>query len=564
MIDSKYFTKSRDVLENGGRKALLSKIFSLNVKIKQGVYKFKEVKCFCGEDNSMEVTNKDRYGIFYSLHLCRNCGLMFAKNQMTEESAKEFYEKDYRGIYDFGLDLDKEFEEKAKSIVLTGMLEDAELDPKVIFEIGCNDGSFLMPVKDKEVYGVDYNREGIKRGLRHGIPLTYGGIEELEKLNKKADLIVLNHVLEHYSDLEKELERISHLLAEGGMVYIAVPSFYGSDCMTLFQNAHNWQFTVNTLEYVMNCCGYKMIDMDNLIHSLWYYDGVKGDRKSVCPTEAKDIWGYGFSGKDLLPRLTSNCKFSLKDRRRNVSDSLSYKFPDLRELHNKEVGNSVVVVSGGPSINNYKDKIRDMKRSGHKVISIDRMYKWCLDNGIEPDYVVVLDGDDDVVESFTKLNKNTTHIMASICQKSICEILKDYKTYIYSSQQAGVALANEWDKNQYDKVTVLNSGGSVSLACLVISAYLGMRDIHIFGFDCHLGDGEYAKGIAGKGALNYDRVELKVDDVKWTTILPLVSFAQQFFHIYKLLEANEMLGSIKIYGKSLIKAMSKINFEGDK
>ncbi len=49
-------------------------------------------------------------------------------------------------------------------------------------------------------------------------------------------------------------------------------------------------------------------------------------------------------------------------------------------------------------INNYINKIKEMKNEGCVIISIDRMYKWCLDNGIIPDYVVAIDGSADVVE----------------------------------------------------------------------------------------------------------------------------------------------------------------------
>jgi len=550
----------------GGESPLVFEIINLNTKIKNNIYKFKEVLCFCGKDNSVEVLDADRYGIFYSVHLCKHCGLMFAKNQMTVRSEKQFYNNEYRKIYDYNLKRSEEFGDVAStSDAFKDFLKENDVSPKVIFEIGCNEGSMLYSFKDScEIYGVDYHKENIDYGKSKGLNLICGGIEKLEELDKKADFIILHHVIEHFTDLETTLKRISKLLTKDGVIYISVPGFYGYDLDHLFQNAHNWQFTANTLEYVMTCCGYEAIYLDGEINSLWRYTDGRRDKLAVWPNESKDIWGFGFSGKNYLPYLTAHCKFPLKDRKDNIKKALSYKFPDIRELFESEKGNNCIVISGAPSINNYIKKIKELKLQGYKIVSIDRMYVWCLNNNIIPDYVVVIDGHENVVDSFKKLNKKTKHIMSSICKKEICEILKDYETYIFTSEQAGVYdLGNTLDNNDYGDISLMNVGGSVGLAGFVVGMYLGMKNIHIFGFDCHIMDGLYAEGISDNGA-ERGEMAITVDGKDWISTASYISFVQQFFELYTLGENTNMLDSVKIYGNSLIKAMSKIDIDGDR
>ncbi len=417
----------------------------------------------------------------------------------------------------------------------------------------------LTAFKDKEIYGVDLCEESIGYGKKKGLNLICGGIEKLDALGKKADLVILHHVLEHFGDLEAELEKISELLTPTGVLYIGVPGFYGNHLPALFQNAHNWQFTTNTLEYVMACCGYRALFLDSNINSLWVYTGEKRSKKAFYHKEAKDIWGNAFSGKNLLPYISTHCKFPLRDRRQNIRENLSYRFPDLRELHGIDSGNESIIISGGPSINRNIGKIHKLIKRGFKIISIDRMYNWCLAHKIRPDYVLAIDAHENVIESFTKIDKNTIHIISSNVKPTLCEILKDYKTYIFSCEQAGIDnLGSLWKEFGYDKISLHNIGGSVSLGGFVVSLYLGMRNIHYFGFDCHIGNGEYAKGIADNGGLG-SSVSMEIDGKTWKTTYVLASFAQQFFELYVMAKNTDQLDSVKIYGKSFIKAMSKID-----
>ena len=547
---------------------LLLNVMKLNAKIKNGVYKFEEVSCFCGYKKSVIITEKDRYGIFYTLKLCSRCGILYSSPRMTEKSFAEFYEKDYRSIYDLGDPRGEMTQEKDWSIGLESaeyvreFLKEYEIQPKVVFDIGCNLGQFLEVYKDVSAYGVDYDEDNVAYGQNKGFAIFKGGTEKLESLNKKADLVILHHVLEHLSDLRGELNRISKLLNKDSFLYIEVPGLYTWGDDVLFQNAHNWQFNTKTLTYVMNSCGWEALHADAQIKSVWKYTGIINDDMTPVADQAKEIWDYRWGGERILPTFDPTCKFSLKQRRENVRKTLSYKLKDICVINEKESGKEAVIISGGSTIENYTDKIRKMQADGKIVISIERMYQWCQDNNIIPDYVLVMDASDDVIESFDRIHPETTHILATQCNEEIFERLKDENTYIYSSAQTHITFVDSWEDNEYKKVTMLNTGGSVSLGCMSVSMFLGMKKLHIFGFDCHVTKKNYADGITGVG-YTPEIFTIDIDGKEYKTTAIYVSFARQFFQMWKLGESIGLIQDVKIYGDSLIKAMSKINIDGD-
>lgn len=558
-------SKTRGLMPTIEPAALVNSVLLLNAKIKNGYYEFEETPCFCGSDDSKTVVTKDRYGIFYSLNLCLKCGILYASPRMTDESTGKFYQADYREIYDFGeSEEDVSKIEKAAYEAIEVILKDHEIDPDVIFDIGCNDGSILSYFKGKKTYGVDIDKKSIEHGKRLGRSVIFGGIEKLEELDKKADLIILNHVLEHFSNLKENLDRISKLLSPDGFLYISVPGLYTWDHNTLMQNAHYWQFNTRTLTYVMNCCGWEALYADARINSIWRYTGVVNDDLTPVANQAKEIWDYKYSGKQILPTFDPTCKFPLKQRRENVKKTLSYKLKDLSDIHERESGKEAVIVSGGPSVNGYIDKIKEMQGEGKVIIAIERMYQWCQANDIAPDYVLVMDASDDVIESFDKIHPDTTHILATQCNEEIFDRLKDEDTYIYSSAQSNIHFVDEWEENKYERVTMLNTGGSVSLGCISVSMYLGMKKLHIFGFDCHVTKSNYADGITGVGCVK-DIFTAVVDGKEYETTGIYVSFARQFFEMWKLGESLGLVEDIKIYGDSLAKAMSTSDIiDGDK
>jgi hypothetical protein len=170
--------------------------------------------------------------------------------------------------------------------------------------------------------------------------------------------------------------------------------------------------------------------------------------------------------------------------------------------------------------------------------------------------VVILDASDDVLEGFCAMSTTTMHLVATQCQPTVLEALKGYKAAIFFTGQHGIDWKKIWHEQGTGDATLINAGGSVSLCAISIAMTLGIKTIHVFGFDCHVGNGTYASGIVGVGDQKR-LVEIDVKDRTFTTTTGYFAFAQQFFMLWKLGYELGLLTSIKVYGDSMVCAMAK-------
>ena len=550
---------------------IASHIVQVKDKLASGEYPTEEARCFCGADfNDHVVTRFDRYGMPHQMVLCKECGLMRANPRMTREAYDKFYNYEYRQIYDtwefkkIGVDRDEVFiRDAAFSKRFEEFIEYFDIPTDVVFDIGCNMGAWLTAFKEKgsEVHGVDLGISNVEFGKTKGIDIMQGGIEALYPLNKKADLVIMNHVFEHCLDLWEELEKVKKLLKPDGLLYIGVPGMFASSLDLLFQNAHTYQFTSDTLEYVMNSCGFDAYYCDDSIASLWVMDDqIKAKGKPVHEIEKISDWLSGKPSK--VPVVKTINKFSVKQRKESMKKILSYRLPDITELVQK-VKADAVIVGGGPSVNDYIDKIKKKQAEGAVIFAIERMYPWCHANGITPDYVCVLDACEDVVEGFTHINPDTVHLIATQSNPKTVELLEGHKMYVFGTPQKGVNSPQIWFDNGYERVCLVNAGGSVTLCAMALAYTMGCRNLHVFGFDCHITNGDYAKGIAGVGVMR-NCYEVNIDGRIFKTNNSFLSFLQQFFQLWAMAKGQNLVDNIKIYGDSMVKWASKIDIDGDK
>jgi len=158
------------------------------------------------------------------------------KNKYYHYKAMKFYNK----VDNFKVDIFKNLLDKNSKVL----------------DIGCGNGHFLNSLSPyvKELYGFEISKYE-KLYKKQNINYIFNNIEKLLDLikSKSIDLIILHHVVEHYSKHDKLFEIIHKLLSDHGKVIIVVPNNDFSDLlsMSLFlPHAHN--FTLKSLENLIN------------------------------------------------------------------------------------------------------------------------------------------------------------------------------------------------------------------------------------------------------------------------------------------------------------------------
>lgn len=288
MLGQRYLYDGKSILDLNERQKESCKRIIDEQEHENSKYKFEGFQCECGagEEAFDILAEKDRYGLKNRTVICRKCGLVMTNPRMTQDSYDYFYDKEYGKLYRNHDKMDEEYFMNRVEYGQGGynyIKANWKGNIKDVLEIGCAAGGILyyFDFEGCNVTGCDLGSDYISYGQRLGMDLRQCHSKELLNDGKKYDLIILNHVLEHFLNIEQELDVISKLLKEDGVLFVAVPgikalvSTYSNDFLKYLQNAHVYDFTLGTLEQVMNKYGFELIVGNENINSIFKYTGVK-------------------------------------------------------------------------------------------------------------------------------------------------------------------------------------------------------------------------------------------------------------------------------------------------
>lgn len=254
----------------------------LEDKIKNGSYSFTNKSCIvCVMDSFELLAEKDRYGLYMPVVICKNCGLVQTNPTMSKENYKEFYEIEYRQIYDdMFLPSEKFFKEQYDhGKVIYEFIKQSmghDITNKLVVEIGTGSGGILQFFKEKgnKIIGFDLEQNYLNFGKEKKLDLRIGTINEMS-LIEKPDIVIYSHVLEHLTNPIEELERLAKSLRSSSLLYIEVPGIkhlnlsYEQNFLLYLQNAHLYHFTLDSLCNCTSRAGFQLVKGNNLIQSLF-------------------------------------------------------------------------------------------------------------------------------------------------------------------------------------------------------------------------------------------------------------------------------------------------------
>lgn len=252
-----------------------------NEKCERGEYTFRKRKCECENGDFEVIAQKDRYGIPLDTVICRNCGLIMTSPCLDDASNNSFYDGEYHYIYRAETTpSDERFEERKKDAkrIIDFIQRHTGIGSGSVLEIGCADGGNISAFNESgyTATGIDLSHTYVEYGKRKGLDLYCSDATTFSQKGQKFDLIVLNHVLEHFTDLERELKTISSLMKDTGYLFVAVPGVkyltfgaYNRDFLLMLQNAHIFNFTKDTLYQTMKKYGFDCIYSNEAVYALF-------------------------------------------------------------------------------------------------------------------------------------------------------------------------------------------------------------------------------------------------------------------------------------------------------
>lgn len=247
-------------------------------------------KCKCCNSNDVTLAYDNS---FFNLPIfkCNNCLLHFTKYDENKNDVKEYHAEKYWSVFrninnekitDQKIDQGYPIKQFPKFIQvmaeMTGVRKSLAfsqynylkpfLRGKNLLEIGAGEG-FLLEFFEKkgyQVYGIEPSKDNleiINKKLKNG-KCDVGFVENLVIPDKKFDVIVMSHVLEHLSDGKLVLSNLKNVLDDKGILFIEVPNCQNKETLihSIDTQPHLFHFTKQSLQKLMERSNLKVLKAD--------------------------------------------------------------------------------------------------------------------------------------------------------------------------------------------------------------------------------------------------------------------------------------------------------------
>ncbi len=222
----------------------------------------------------------------FDLCKCQNCGFVYVQNPPAPDQALAYYDtEEYIEHSDNQEGLINKLYHKARSIMLPykrKMLEKYDL-PKKILDIGTGTGYFLNYMKSQEydVTGIEISGTARDFGKKNfDLDIFHPDDMFKEGFPRGFSYISFWHVLEHIYEPRRVLTKLHDILAQDGVVAIALPNHssldaeaYGDYWCAYDVPRHLWHFDFSSFKQFAESCGFrldkiKMLPLDPFYNSL--------------------------------------------------------------------------------------------------------------------------------------------------------------------------------------------------------------------------------------------------------------------------------------------------------
>ena len=280
----KYNGKSSLNLSKSQKNAKLEVISNF----KKGILKWENNNCRCSVNKDLLICTKDYIGFNVRFVLCLNCGLIRENPRISKDTIEIFYEKHYRDLKNLSFSKIKQIfnqeyleqtynkEMERGKMIFNYIKKYTLLKTGLIFDFGTGTGGILKSFKDAgfEIYGVDINEDFLNYGVKKGLNLKKGSIDELKNYSKKANLIIASHILEHLHDLENYLKELRECLEEDGYLIVLLPGlmniqYHEENLLSFFVIEHLYYFTLQTLTKILIDNGFRFVNGNEEIIALF-------------------------------------------------------------------------------------------------------------------------------------------------------------------------------------------------------------------------------------------------------------------------------------------------------
>ena len=192
------------------------------------------------------------------------------------------------------------------------------------------------------------------------------------------------------------------------------------------------------------------------------------------------------SVKKPVPEIICNLNEDKDKVRDNIKKNIQRGLPQVQP-YETQWDKVVCLALGGPTLKKTFPNLLEKKNDGVPVITVNGSYKYCIDNGLEPSAMVMLDSREFNNRFIKPLRKDCKYFISSQCHPSVFDMLEDCQVWIWH-----VAGDENYDllQEQYgEEYFPVMGGATIALRAVHLFRMLGFHKFEMFGFDsCVIGE----------------------------------------------------------------------------
>ena len=179
--------------------------------------------------------------------------------------------------------------------------------------------------------------------------------------------------------------------------------------------------------------------------------------------------------------------------RDNIRSSIKRELMTLRPYDKQDT--TVMVLAGGPSLDEFKDEIIAKRLAGIVLVTVNGAYNWAIENGLFPSAQIIVDAQEHNKRFVAPLVSGCKYMIASQCHPVVFDALPPEQTLLWHSA-IEPEVSKELDEHYSAKGEAWYpsiGGSTVMLRALPLLRMLGYYKFEIYGFDsCMQGDKHHA------------------------------------------------------------------------
>lgn len=209
----------------------------------------------------------------------------------------------------------------------------------------------------------------------------------------------------------------------------------------------------------------------------------------------------------------------------------------------------VMIVGGGPTLDQYEDDIRRHRANGVKLITLNGAYNWALAKGLTPSAQIIVDARPFNARFVEPIVPDCKYMISSQCDPSVFANLPKDRTLIWHTSTEHI---KEILNKQYELWFSVPGGSTVLLRAIPLLRMLGFRRFHLYGCDSCLMNGVHHTYPQTE---NDGQIVIPVVVTADGSVNPVTNGVQNgsvfYCHPWMISQANELMDLIRVLGDEI-------------